>query len=296
MTVADVTAETGGVTERYHFLIRRLHSLSGIVPVGVFLCVHMLLNGSIIAGGDAYQNAVSLIHSLDRVGILKPVEVVFIFIPIAFHAIVGIMIWLTGQTNVAAYQYGGNVRYTLQRWTALVTVVFVLAHLWHMHWLGAWLPGGAQFDPHAAPASAVAAMDAWWFGPVYAVGLICAVYHFANGIWTFLIVWGITIGPRSQRGAGYVCAVMGIVLGLLGMGSLYKIKTMEASTTPPPSGVEVHTADAGNATESLPPAAVACISSRRAGIGRRGHRPLQSRHESLAENGIREPVTRFGNC
>ena len=253
MTVADVTAETGGVTERYHFLIRRFHSLSGIVPVGVFLCVHMLLNGSIMAGGEAFQNAVSLIHSLDRVGILKAVEVVFIFIPIAFHAIVGIMIWLTGRTNVVAYQYGGNVRYTLQRWTALVTVVFILAHLWHMHWLGAWLPGGAQFDPHAASASAVAAMDAWWIGPLYAFGLLCAVYHFANGIWTFLIVWGITIGPRSQRGAGIVCAVVGIVLGLLGMGSLYKLKTSKASTPPQPSVVERHTTDAGHVTDSLLP-------------------------------------------
>lgn len=242
--MADITAETGGLADRYHFLIRRIHSLSGIVPVGVFLCVHMLLNGSIIAGEEAFQNAVNLIHSFDKVGILKLVEVAFIFIPIAFHVIVGLLIWLTGQTNVVAHPYGGNVRYTLQRVTALVTIVFILGHLWHMHWLGAWLPYGAQFDPHAASSSAVAAMSGWWLGPVYTIGLLCAVFHFANGIWTFLIVWGITIGPRAQTGAGYACAAVGIVLGLLGLGALYKLKNMNIPDKTPPAHTEVHTASA----------------------------------------------------
>jgi succinate dehydrogenase / fumarate reductase cytochrome b subunit len=209
----------------------------------------MLLNGALIAGGEAYQNAVNLVHSLDRVGVLKVVEVVFIFIPIAFHAILGIVIWLTSQPNVMAYRYGGNLRYTLQRWTALVTVVFILAHLWHVHWLGAWLPGGAQFDPHAAPASAIAALDAWWLGPVYAIGVICAVFHFANGIWTFLIVWGITIGPRSQTLSGYVCAIIGVVLALLGLGSLCRLKTMDASTLTAPAVMETHTAGFVNETD-----------------------------------------------
>ena len=240
--MADITAETGGVAERYHFLIRRLHSLSGIVPVGVFLCVHMLLNGSIIAGGQAFQNAISLVHSLEKVGILKLVEVVFIFIPIAFHAIVGILIWLTGQTNVMAHPYGGNVRYTLQRWTALVTIAFILVHLWHVHhWI---IPRETHFDAHSAAEYTATVMSAWWAGPVYVIGLLCAMFHFANGIWTFLIVWGITVGPRAQTGAGYACAAVGIVLGLLGLGALYKLKNMEIPAETAPAHTEVHTADA----------------------------------------------------
>ncbi|MCP4592974.1 MAG: succinate dehydrogenase [bacterium] len=238
--MADVTAAAGGATERYHFLIRRLHSLTGIVPVGVFLCVHMLLNGSMLAGGEAYQNAVGLVHSLDKVGILKLVEVGFIFIPIAFHAIVGLMIWLTSAPNLTTYQYGGNVRYTLQRWSGIIALVFILVHLWHVHWLGKPFPYGAQFDPHDAPASAVAAMQAWWAGPAYAIGVLCAVYHFANGVWTFLITWGITVGPRAQRGAGFACAALGIVLGLIGLGSLCKLKTYDASESTAPAAHSRH--------------------------------------------------------
>ena len=72
-------------------------------------------------------------------------------------------------------------------------------------------------------------MGPWWTGPVYALGVLCSVYHLANGIWTFLITWGITVGPQSQARSGYVCAVIGIALGLLGLGALLKLKTMDAS-------------------------------------------------------------------
>ena len=232
--MADVTARTGAYGEGYHFLLRRLHSLSGIIPVGAFLCVHMMLNGAMIVGGQAYQNAINLVHSLNMVGILTPVEVLFIFLPLAFHAVLGIIIWLQSRPNAAAYPYGGNIRYTLQRWTAWVTVIFILVHLWHMHWLGLALPGGGQFDAHDAPGSAALALQQqWWWGPVYALGVICSVFHLANGIWTFLIVWGITIGPKSQRLSGYACAGIGIVLVLLGLGSLYALKTTVPCPTSP---------------------------------------------------------------
>jgi len=249
--VADIVAETGGVAERYHFLIRRLHSLSGVVPVGAFLCVHMLLNGSLIVGEvnseSAYQNAINLVHSLNRVGILKLVEVFGIFIPIAFHALVGILIWLTGQTNVLAHRYGGNVRYTLQRWTAWITLVFIFVHLYHVHhWI---IPRQIAFDAHAATEFTAGVMTAWWAGPAYAIGLICAVFHFANGVWTFLIVWGITISPRAQRGAGYACAAIGIGLALLGLGAVCKLKTAEFPSQTPPAPTEVHTADAGGSID-----------------------------------------------
>lgn len=230
--MADTTAETGNLGERYHFAIRRIHSLSGIIPVGVFLCVHLSVNGAILAGPDSYQFAVDQIHILANLGILKPVEVAFIFLPIAFHAIVGVIIWLEGKPNLTAYKYGGNVRYVLQRWTGVIAFIFILLHLWHVHWI---IPGGTEFDPHDAARTTVQAMTGWWTGPVYAIGVLCAVFHLANGIWTFLITWGVTIGPRSQALSGRVCLVIGIGLGLLGMASLIKIRSMDASTmTSPP--------------------------------------------------------------
>ncbi|MFH0983804.1 MAG: succinate dehydrogenase [Planctomycetota bacterium] len=243
--MADVTAEAAGWADRYHFLIRRLHSLSGIVPVGVFLCIHMSVNATIVAGPQAFQFGVDRIHALDQLGVLTAVEMIFIFIPIAFHAIVGIQIWLSGKSNVLAYQHGGNVRYALQRWTGLVALPFILIHLWHMHWLGKPF-GGAEFDPYNAAYTAVKAIQvSWWYTPFYAVGVLASVYHLANGIWTFLITWGITIGPQAQRRSGYVCVVIGLLLGLLGIGSLLKLKTTDLKTLRGSEAAETFTADAG---------------------------------------------------
>jgi succinate dehydrogenase / fumarate reductase cytochrome b subunit len=234
--VADVTADLGAFSDRYHFLLRRLHSLSGIVPVGVFLCIHLSVNASIMAGPRAFQFAVDQIHNLSNLGILKVVEVVFILIPIAFHAVVGVIIWLTSQPNVTRYRYGGNIRYTLQRWTGILAILFIIIHLRHVH----WILGSAAFDAHDAAGSTVRAMAGAWTGLVYLIGVLCAVFHFANGIWTFLITWGVTIGPAAQRRSGYVCAVVGIILGLLGLGSLITLKTTDA--------VAPATAEQGHAT------------------------------------------------
>ena len=246
MPVADVAAVPDSFGERYHFAVRRLHSLTGIVPVGVFLCVHLCVNASIIAGADSFQFAVDQIHNLARLGILKVVEVCFIIAPIVFHALVGLVIWLSGRSNMSAYPHADNIRYTLQRWTGIIAILFIVIHLWHVHWI---IPGGAEFDPHEAASTAVAAMAAGWTGPLYAIGVLCAVFHFANGIWTFLISWGITIGPRSQIISGRVCVVIGVVLALVGMAALVKLKNMDVTALTPPPVTESHTALLGNATD-----------------------------------------------
>ena len=128
----------------------------------------------------------------------------------------GVVIWRTAQSNVRSYRYGGNVRYMLQRTTGMIAMVFIIFHVYTMHrWGRGW------FDPTDAYASAAAGVTVWRFLPTfYAVGVVCTVFHFANGIWTSLITWGITVGPNAQRRAGYACAVFGIMLGLVGLGAL----------------------------------------------------------------------------
>ncbi len=219
--------------ERHHFLIRRLHSLSGLVPVGVFLCVHLSINASINAGGAEFQKQVDRIHALGPM--LVPVEIVGIFLPILFHALLGLQIWFSGVSNVGTYKYGGNVRYTFQRVTGGIAAVFMLYHLWHMHWLGAGL-GGGFFEPHDhAAATAADAIRQTLFGvPVsilYAIGVLSTVYHLANGIWTSLITWGVTIGPSSQRASGYACAVFGIVLSIVGLSSVKAFREFEGDAS-----------------------------------------------------------------
>ncbi len=56
---------------------------------------------------------------------------------------------------------------------------------------------------------------------IYTVGTLCAVYHLANGIWTFGITWGLWTSDGAQRRAGYICAAVGLLVAVLGMGSVY---------------------------------------------------------------------------
>jgi succinate dehydrogenase / fumarate reductase cytochrome b subunit len=238
--VSDIQAKGEG---NRVFLLRRLHSLAGLVPVGAFLIMHLTTNASILAGGDMFQENVDRIHSLGP--LLIPVEIVFIFIPILFHAVLGVRIWLTSSPNTVKYRYGGNVRYALQRTTGIIAFVFIMAHLWHMHWMGKPF-GGGFFDPHDASSTASAAMNrAWWWAPAYAIGIVASVFHLANGIWTSLITWGITIGPRSQRAAGYVCGAIGLFLGFVGLGALYGFKSFDAADVGDEHNAHASVADSG---------------------------------------------------
>lgn len=217
-----------GFFQRNHFLLRRLHSLTGVVPVGVFLCVHLTVNATILADDDGtgFQTAVDGLHLLGDLGLLPIVEIVGIFLPILFHGVLGVQIWLSGRINVTAHPYGGNIRYTLQRITGLVAFAFILYHVWHLHWLGKPFGGGVFVDEDAAVSTA-AALQAWYYVPIYVIGIAAAVYHLANGIWTFLITWGITVGPQAQRRVGWVCAAFGVLVGLVGLGALRGFRTFE---------------------------------------------------------------------
>lgn len=251
-----MVAEQPGSSEadgKYHFLVRRLHSLSGLVPVGAFLCVHLLTNATVLAPGAAgseFQKSVERIHSLGP--LLVPVEIIFIFIPLAFHAIVGVMIWRTSSPNAQQYRHVGNVRYTLQRMTGMIAFVFILYHLWQMHWLGERLGGGAfklhteTGAPSAVVTTATAIQSAWWVAPVYAIGVLATVFHFANGVWTSLITWGITIRAETQRTAGYVCAVFGVVLALAGMGALFGFKNFDVAGNQPSPQAAAEAPSAGH--------------------------------------------------
>ena len=103
---------------------------------------------------------------------------------------------------------------------ACFVAAFILFHLWQMHHLGKPL-GGGKFDPEHAASSAAIVLDPMLMKIIYTVGMLCAVYHLANGLWTFGITWGIWTSERAQRRAGYICAAFGILVAMFGMGSLY---------------------------------------------------------------------------
>jgi succinate dehydrogenase / fumarate reductase cytochrome b subunit len=88
------------------FFLRRVHSLSGVIPVGAFLFEHILIsNAAAIGGPTAYARQVRFLASLPLVPAL---ELFGIWLPILFHALYGFYIWYRGETNVGDYPWTGN--------------------------------------------------------------------------------------------------------------------------------------------------------------------------------------------
>jgi succinate dehydrogenase / fumarate reductase cytochrome b subunit len=219
------------------FLLARLHSLTGIVPVGAYMVVHLLTNASILDSAAKFQTNVYLIHSLGSA--LWIVEWIFIFIPLIFHSVYGILILRESQPNSATYTYSSNIRYTLQRATGLIAFAFIFYHVFHMHgWLHAdwWANnvvsplGGGQFKPYNAASSAGAALQNNFILLLfYGIGVLASVFHLANGVWTFGITWGFWVSPKAQARANYLAIAVGLIVGAAGFGAIVGMATVDVA-------------------------------------------------------------------
>ncbi len=224
MSVSETSSATAFFF-RHEFAIRRLHSLLGIVPLGLYMVVHLTTNASLINGAETFQRAVYLIHSPGK--LLPLIEWGGIFSPLIFHALLGVWIAKTGKLNSGQYRFASNRRYSWQRWTGFVALVYLFVHILHLHgwfhaepWLGVIRPlGMGAFSPYNAASTLVAAMDGWAWPAFYLVGVLCCVYHLANGLWTAGITWGLWISPTAQARATKVCTAFGVALALVGVSA-----------------------------------------------------------------------------
>jgi succinate dehydrogenase / fumarate reductase cytochrome b subunit len=214
------------LVDRHHFLLRRLHSLTGIVPVGVFLINHLLTNATAWLGAGKFHEHVAWINEMPFV---LAIELFGIWLPLAFHGGYGVYIALQGKGNAHQYPYMDNWRYSLQRVTAWITLVFIIIHLLHFRF--AYLLGqpeykdAADFYLFTAERFHDLWLPLWLWLVIYVVGTAAAVFHFCNGIVTFCISWGITVNDSSRRYVGYAAAVLGVVLMVWGMLSLWAFAT-----------------------------------------------------------------------
>ena len=202
-TASDFTAPLLG--GRRHFLLRRLHSLTGVI-FGGYVVIHLLVNATLIQGRnpDVYQTQVNKIHDLP---FLWAVEWVFIYLPIIYHTIYGIWIIATGQPNVAEYPFAKNYLYLLQRVSAIILAAFIAFHVFAMKGV---FTQALTFDPANATATAERAVAGMWFLAyvVYPLGVLAGCFHLANGFWTAGITWGLTVSKGGQRRWGVVCACL----------------------------------------------------------------------------------------
>jgi succinate dehydrogenase / fumarate reductase cytochrome b subunit len=202
--------------EGHSYFWRRLHSLTGIVPIGAFLIEHILSNFETWNGPLAYAEQVKFLNSLPLVRIL---EWAFIFIPLAYHAGYGVFIWLRGRSNVNVYPWAGNWGYYAQRITGLIALVYIIQHVARQRFMGVSLPENPAMAFHKVQVE----LSNPWMMAFYIIAMIATCWHFAYGIWLFAAKWGITPGNKARKRFGYVCAAGGSALCLMGLISIYAV-------------------------------------------------------------------------
>ncbi len=205
---------------RENFILHRLHSLSGIIPVGFYMVQHLTLNSFALFGPAKYDGVIGFFASFPP-HILLSLEIFVIGIPLLFHAVYGLFIVARADPNYSekAYRFRENRYYTWQRWSGILAFLFLCTHV-ATTTLRAKAQGHQAIEFHA-----MTEMMAWpnnlHLGLLfYVLGVVACSYHLAYGIWNFCIRWGITINPRSQEATGKFAAGTFVVLTLLGWTAL----------------------------------------------------------------------------
>lgn len=211
------------------FFSRKLHSLLGVVPIGFFLIEHFITNFEATKGNDAFIDSVLWLHSIPFILLL---EIVGIWLPILFHGVYGVYIAFQARNNVNRYGYYRNIMFMLQRVTGVATLVFIVWHTWETRVQIAL--GNTQITDLGV------LMNEIFSNPInfalYVIGIVAATFHFTNGMWSFLVSWGITIGPRAQRVSSYVWTVAFFLIAGLGIWAMFGFVDADFFT----KGVEAH--------------------------------------------------------
>jgi succinate dehydrogenase / fumarate reductase, cytochrome b subunit len=209
----------------HSFLLRRLHSLSGIIPVGAFLVEHFISNAFATNGPHAYANQVKFLTGLPFVLVL---EIIGIYLPLLYHSLYGFYIWFKGESNVSEYPWQGNFMYAAQRWTGAITFFYIVWHTYTMRFSGIHLltNSGAAF--HKVQAE----LQHPWALAFYIVGITAASWHFAYGLYLFCAKWGITVSDRSRRYFGYVCAAIAVAFIAVGLATVWAFFRPQWQNTP----------------------------------------------------------------
>ncbi len=162
--------------------VRRAFSLSGVVPLGAFLVVHLAINARALWGGWAF---VAAVDRLDRVPALPLIESLLVFAPLVFHGMLGLWFVATGRTLTPQAPYPRALRLAM-RATGVVVLAFLAFHLSSLRFrvpgtrlaggeLATLLDAGLSTTSHGVP----------WQGLVYLVATGCVTLHFGCGLWGF---------------------------------------------------------------------------------------------------------------
>jgi len=199
--------------QKYEFYWRRLHSLLGVIPVGLFLVFHLSLNFTATGGAETYDSATGVMDYIPG-WLLLTIEWIVIYIPILFHGLYGIYIAFTATPNNKRFSTFRNWMFLLQRITGVFLVIFIAWHMFQTRIQKALGNAEVSFDMMKN------IVDNPWMLAFYIVGILSATLHLSNGLWAFCVSWGITQSPHSQKVFSWLSMIFFVIISIIGVSAI----------------------------------------------------------------------------
>ena len=206
-------AASTGRTVDWGFVRARLGSFLAVVPLSFWVINHLWRNLSAFRGSQAWtEDVTTYSHPLAFF-----VSSTVALLPLALHTVWGIS--RIASTRPNKLPFFSNVKYVLQRLSAIGLLLFLGAHLW----LAMLQPRLMTQRPEAFTDIA---HEMHYHGPtlvVYVLGVLGISYHLANGLSTFAMGWGLVSSRRALRKFDIVTWVVFALLLVLGLGAVYAL-------------------------------------------------------------------------
>jgi succinate dehydrogenase / fumarate reductase cytochrome b subunit len=203
------------------YYARKIHSLLGVIPLSFFILEHVVTNFGAFEGGlDKFNEGVAFLNGLPFVLFM---ELFLIWLPLLYHGVFGLYIAYQSKPNTGSYNYERNWRFLLQRITGVLTFMFVI---WHVYETRVQVALGNVTHEELGGIIHAVVMNPFTF-ILYLIGVISTAFHFSNGIWSFLVSWGITVGPRAQRVSSIMCMGLFAIVSVLFVLSLIAFRDVE---------------------------------------------------------------------
>lgn len=233
--------------DRPDTLAEKLFSLSGVVPLGAFLVLHIWVTSALVGSRAVYDRQVGFLHGGP---VMALVGVVLVLAPLAYHAAYGVL--RAFRPRAGGHAYDNDLMFLLQRASGIVVLVFVAAHLWELR--GETAYSSKLIEDLSSTSSGIP-----FIALGYLVGIAATVFHLVTGLSSFCITWGYTPGPVSQRRARILFRAGGVLLFALAAGIVVQLASgvrwfpsEEAGSTELPCGSAAVTAPPPERAPSSP--------------------------------------------
>lgn len=213
-------------SERSSFVRARLGSFLSVFPLGVWTACHLWNNLSAWGGetpeeqATRWQRAVTehphpLAHALTLTVVL---------LPLLLHAAWGLTRLASSRPNNLRFRTFENLKYLLQRVSAVGLLLFLGAHMWLAMLKPRLFPGPGKAPGPEAFSDLVHEMH--HHTPtlvVYLLGVLAVSYHLGNGLSTFAMGFGVVSSQGALKRAETLSLFVFLLLLLMGWGSVYAL-------------------------------------------------------------------------